>query len=60
MKHLGLSQSMERWSAPQLEHGYAILGPGDGAPDVGVAARTSLGIYMLGMVEGSLTVEAHG
>ena len=43
-KHLGLSQSMERWSAPHLEHGYAILGPGDGAPDVGVAARTSLGI----------------
>ncbi len=43
MKHLGLSQSIERWSAPQLEHGYAFLGPVDGAPVVGVAARTSLG-----------------
>jgi hypothetical protein len=40
MKHLGLSHSMERWLAPQLEHGYAFFVAGDGVPDVGV---TSLG-----------------
>ena len=43
MKHLRLSHSVARWSAPQLEQGYRFLEAGELGLDGGMAARTSCG-----------------